>query len=69
MYGGAVPNSMLYRNKLVGGLSKQRLSIVPSSGQGTVYDVNKIIVSLLMNSLLDLETFEFWNEFLLQNRT
>ena len=58
VYGGSVPNSMLYRIKQIEGLSKQTLTIVPSSGQGTVYNGNKIIVSLPMNSLLDLETFE-----------
>jgi len=58
VYGGSVPNSMLYRIKQIEGLSKQTLSIVPSSGQGSVYNGNKIIVSLPMNSLLDLGTFE-----------
>ncbi len=58
VYGGSVPNSMLYRIKQIEGLSKQTLSIVPSSGQGIVYNGNKIIVSLPMNSLLDLGTFE-----------
>ena len=58
VYGGAVPNSMLYRIKQIEGLSKQTLTIVPTSGQGSVYNGNKIIVSLPMNSLLDLGTFE-----------
>ena len=58
VYGGAVPNSLLYRIKQIEGLSKQTLQIVPSSGQGLVYNGNKIIVSLPMNSLLDLGTFE-----------
>ena len=58
VYGGAVPNAMLYRIKQIEGLSKQTLNIVPSSGQGSVYNGNKIIVSLPMNSLLDLGTFE-----------
>ena len=58
VYGGSVPNGMLYRIKQIEGLSKQTLSIVPSSGQGLVYNGNKIIVSLPMNSLLDLGTFE-----------
>ena len=49
---------MLYRIKQIEGLSKQTLNIVPSSGQGSVYNGNKIIVSLPMNSLLDLGTFE-----------
>ena len=57
-YGGAVPNSLLYRLKVFSGLSKQTLQIVPTSGQGSVYNGNKIIVSLPMNSLLDLGTFE-----------
>jgi hypothetical protein len=58
VYGGSVPNSMLYRIKQIEGLSKQTLTIVPTSGQGSVYNGNKIIVSLPMNSLLDLGTFE-----------
>ncbi len=58
VYGGAVPNGMLYRIKQIEGLSKQTLTIVPTSGQGSVYNGNKIIVSLPMNSLLDLGTFE-----------
>jgi hypothetical protein len=58
VYGGAVPNSMLYRIKQIEGLSKQTLSIVPTSGQGSVYNENKIIVSLPMNSFLDIGTFE-----------
>ena len=58
VYGGSVPNAMLYRIKQIEGLSKQTLSIVPSSGQGTVYNGNKIVLSLPMNSLLDLGTFE-----------
>ncbi len=49
---------MLYRIKQIEGLSKQTLSIIPSSGQGSVYNGNKIIVSLPMNSLLDLGTFK-----------
>ena len=51
VYGGSVPNAMLYRIKQIEGLSKQTLSIVPSSGQGSVYNGNKIIVSLPMSSL------------------
>ncbi len=58
VYGGSAPNGMLYRIKQIEGLSKQNLQIVPTSGQGTVYNGNKIIVSLPMNSLLDLGTFE-----------
>ncbi len=58
VYGGAVPNSMLYWIKQIEGLSKQTLQVVPTSGQGTVYNGNKIIVSFPMNSLLDLGTFE-----------
>ena len=57
-YGGSVPNSMLYRIKQIEGLSKQTLTIVPTSGQGSVYNGSKIVVSLPMNSLLDLGTFE-----------
>ncbi len=58
VYGGAVPNSMLFRIKQIEGLSKQTFAIVPTSGQGSVYNGNKIIVSLPMNSLLDSGTFE-----------
>jgi hypothetical protein len=58
VYGGAVPNSMLYRIKQIEGLSKQTLLIVPSSGQGSVYNGDKVIFSLPMYSLLDLGTFE-----------
>ena len=58
VYGGFVPNSMLSRIKQIEGLSKQTLSIVPTSGQGSVYNGSKIVVSLPMNSLLDLGTFE-----------
>ena len=58
VYGFSVPNSMLYRIKQIEGLSKQTLSFVPTSGQGSVYNGSKIIVSLPMNSLLDLGTFE-----------
>ena len=43
VYGRAVPNSMLYRIKQIEGLSKQTLTIVPTSGQGSVYNGNKII--------------------------
>ena len=57
-YEGSVPNSFLYRLKIISGLSKQTLSIVPTSGQGSVYNGSKIVVSLPMNSLLDLGTFE-----------
>ena len=42
--------------KQIEGLSKQTLSIVSTSGQGSVYNGSKIIVSLPMNSLLDLGT-------------
>ena len=58
VYGGSVPAGMLYRIRHIEGLSKQTLSIVPNSGQGSVYNGNKIIVSLPMNSLLDFGTFE-----------
>jgi hypothetical protein len=33
VYGGSVPNSMLYRIKQIEGLSKQTLSIVPKVGK------------------------------------
>ncbi len=46
VYGGAIPNSVLYRIKQIEGLSKQEWTIVPTSGQGSVYNGNKIIVSL-----------------------
>jgi hypothetical protein len=45
VYGGSVPNSMLYRIKQIEGLSKQTLSIVPSSGQGSVYNGNNYCFS------------------------
>ena len=49
---------MLYRIKQIEGPSKQTLTIVPTSGQGSVYNGSKIIVSLPMNSILDLGTSE-----------
>ena len=42
VYGGSVPNAMLYRIKQIEGLSKQILTIVPSSGQGTVTEKIKL---------------------------
>ena len=50
VYGGSVLNSMLYSIKQIEGLSKQTLSIVPTSGQG---NGSIMIVSLPMNSLLE----------------
>ena len=58
VYEGSVPISLLYRLKTISGLSKQTLSIVPTSGQGSVYNGSKIVASHPMNSLLDLGTFE-----------
>jgi hypothetical protein len=49
---------MLYQIKQIESLSKQTLTIVSNSGQGLVFNGNKVLVSLLMNSLLDLGTFE-----------
>ncbi len=43
VYGGSIPYSMLYRIKQIEGLSKQTLAIVPSSGQGSVYNGNKLL--------------------------
>ena len=57
-YGSSVPNRMLSRIKQIEGLSKQTLSIVPTSGQGSVYNGSKIVVSLPMNSLLEIGIFE-----------
>ncbi len=54
----ARPNSMLYRVKLIQGVSKKWLKIVPNSGQISVGAGQKIIVSLPANSLVDLSTFE-----------
>ena len=42
VYGGSVPNLMLYRIKSIESLSKQTLSIVPTSGQGSVYNGSKL---------------------------
>jgi hypothetical protein len=36
VYGGSVPNGMLYRIKQIEGLSKQTLSIVPNSEPGLI---------------------------------
>jgi hypothetical protein len=58
VYRGAVPNYMLYRIKQIAGLSKHTFTIVPTSGEDSVYNGSKIIVSLPMNSLLDLGNFE-----------
>jgi len=54
----AIPSGMLYRVKQIMGVSKQTLKLVPLSGQTTVINGQKIIVSLPPNSLVDLSTFE-----------
>ena len=54
----AIPSGMLYRVKQIMGVSKQTLKLVPLSGQTTVINGQKIIVSLPPNSLVDLLTFE-----------
>ena len=54
----AIPSGMLYRVKQIMGVSKQTLKLVPLSGQTTVINGQKIIVSLPPNSLFDLSTFE-----------
>ena len=54
----AIPQGMLYRVKQIMGVSKQTLKLVPLSGQTTVINGQKIIVSLPPNSLVDLSTFE-----------
>jgi len=54
----AIPSAMLYRVKQIMGVSKQTLKLVPLSGQTTVINGQKIIVSLPPNSLVDLSTFE-----------
>ena len=53
-----IPSGMLYRVKQIMGASKQTLKLVPLSGQTTVINGQKIIVSLPPNSLVDLSTFE-----------
>lgn len=60
VFSGSVPNGMLYRIKSIEGLSKQTIKLVPTTGQSSVGPGNKIIVSLPMNSLLDLSTFEWY---------
>ena len=54
----AIPSGMLYRVKQIMGVSKQTLKLVPLSGQTTVINGQKMIVSLPPNSLVDLSTFE-----------
>ena len=54
----SIPSGMLYRVKAIMGVSKQTLQLVPLSGQTTVINGQKIIVSLPPNSLVDLSTFE-----------
>jgi hypothetical protein len=54
----AIPTGMLYRVKNIAGVSKQTVKIVPISGQTTVTQGQKIIVTLPPNALVDLSTFE-----------
>ena len=54
----SIPTGMLYRVKMIQGISKQTLKLVPLSGQISVSQQGKIIVSLPPNSLVDLSTFE-----------
>ena len=54
----AIPTGMLYRCKSIMGVSKQTLKLVPLSGQTTVANSQKVIISLPPNSLVDLSTFE-----------
>ena len=54
----AIPSGMLYRVKNIAGVSKQTVKIVPVSGQTTVIQGQKIIVTLPANALVDLSTFE-----------
>ncbi len=54
----AIPTCMLYRVKQIQGISKQTIKLVPLSGQISVSQQGKIIVSLPPNSLVDLSTFE-----------
>jgi hypothetical protein len=49
---------MLYRGKHLAGVSKQTVRIVSISGQTTVPQGQKIIVTLPPNALVDLSTFE-----------
>ena len=54
----SIPTGMLYRCKSIAGVSKQVLKLVPMSGQTTVANGQKVIVSLPPNSLVDLASFE-----------
>jgi len=54
----SIPTGMLYRVKQIQGISKQTLKLVPLSGQISVSQQGKVIVSLPPNSLVDLSTFE-----------
>jgi hypothetical protein len=54
----AIPTGMLYRVKNIAGVSKQTVKIVPISGQTTVTQGQKIIVTLPPNAIVDLSTFE-----------
>ena len=58
VFSGSVPNGMLYRIKSIEGMSKQTSKLTPSSGQTSISNGNKVIVSLPMNSLLDLGSLE-----------
>ena len=53
----SIPTGMLYRVKSLAGISKQTLKMVPLSGQTSVSNGGKIIVSLPPVSLVDLSTF------------
>ncbi len=54
----AISSGMLHRLKQRMGVLKQTLKIVPLSRQTTATNGQKIIVTLLPNSLVDLSTFE-----------
>ena len=53
-----IPNGLVNRAKQIMGTSKQSLKLVPLSGQTTVSNGQKIIVSLPPNRLVDLSAFE-----------
>lgn len=54
----AIPNAMRYRIAKLEGLSKQKLTIVPNSGQTAVKQGQTIITDLPYSSLNDLASFE-----------
>ena len=61
VFSGSVPNGMmLYRIKSIEGMTKQTTKLTPSSGQTSISNGNKVIVSLPMNSLLDLGSLELY---------